>query len=365
MIQAVIDDLGAQSQSQEKINVAVVTATTIADDYAKAISTKPLLVWRQGFLECIRVMRDFKPDLVVVVGADCIDGHYNPETSSRLIATADIFARSGIPVTFTGFSFNDTPHSRVVDCLGKISREVRINLRDAVSLERFRRVCSAEAHLVADMAFMLKPADEKSDVLVDVKKWIDAQRVVSDDAIIAFNIHPMLFKNISEKKLDELNVATVGALRKILNNHKIKILLLAHDYRQNDGDGRCLKMINSFLKDEFHDRVTYPTTEFTAAQLKRIVGWMDGVVTGRMHLAIGSLGMGVPVATITYQGKFAGLMKHFEYPIDLQISADDAMHPENTVALLDRFLTQLPQLRRKVVDILPSVKDLSRKTIQS
>ena len=51
-----------------------------------------------------------------------------------------------------------------------------------------------------------------------------------------------------------------------------------------------------------------------------------------MHLAIASLGMGVPVGCITYQGKFQGLIEGF---FDLY---DVCIKPEDVFCSSDRFV---------------------------
>lgn len=82
---------------------------------------------------------------------------------------------------------------------------------------------------------------------------------------------------------------------------------------------------------------------------------MDGVVTGRMHFAIACLGMAVPVAALTYQDKFQGLMKHVDLPQDLLLQPSDLADPDKLVSLMLRFHDDMATLRARVEARVPAV----------
>jgi len=130
---------------------------------------------------------------------------------------------------------------------------------------------------------------------------------------------------------------------------------MSHDYRGADGDHICLGPIERALQSELGQRLMYPTQMFSAAQLKAMAGCTDGVVAGRMHLAIASLGMERPVAALTYQDKFQGLFAHFDYPQRFLLSPQEAADPEQLAALMEDFIDQLPALSAKVKQWLPQV----------
>lgn len=82
----------------------------------------------------------------------------------------------------------------------------------------------------------------------------------------------------------------------------------------------------------------------------------DGVITGRMHLAIAALGGGVPVMALAYQAKFAGLMQWFHLPdwllLDpVKVSDEAVLWPS-----VQRFVAERAALRDTVLARLPDVK---------
>jgi polysaccharide pyruvyl transferase WcaK-like protein len=92
--------------------------------------------------------------------------------------------------------------------------------------------------------------------------------------------------------------------------------------------------------------------------MKYVAGEMDAVLTGRMHLAIAALGCGVPVACITYQGKFEGLFEHFDLP-PLMLDPVRVSETSLTNLLLDLIERRL-ELRDHVHDRLDRVISLSQ-----
>lgn len=128
----------------------------------------------------------------------------------------------------------------------------------------------------------------------------------------------MLIKNASESQINEFITAATKTLDKALSvkSNLLACALISHDYRGNDGDDRCLREIYDNLKQNYSDRLLYTTAKLTAGELKATAGLMDMIITGRMHLAIAALGMGIPVAVITYQDKFQGLLEHFSFSDD-------------------------------------------------
>jgi polysaccharide pyruvyl transferase WcaK-like protein len=148
--------------------------------------------------------------------------------------------------------------------------------------------------------------------------------------------------------------SAVIALRRVCERRAVSVLLLSHDYRGKDGDDVCFRPIASALAAELGSKLMYPTEAFSAAQLKAIAGCTDGVVTGRMHLAIAGLGMERPVAALTYQDKFQGLFAHFEYPERFLLSPASASDPVQLAALMEDFVDQLPVLAARVRRFLPA-----------
>jgi polysaccharide pyruvyl transferase WcaK-like protein len=352
MMQAVVQRLAAL---EPDLKVGVVTATVDATEAARKLGFAPLPAWREpwsleGF---VTALATFRPDALVVIGADVLDGYYSPNSALRMLTAADIMARRGVRTAITGFSFNDAPSSHVRPVLDGACPALRLNVRDRISLARFRKFSRAPAALVADVAFALQP-DRQSPRVAVIAEWIKGRRAAGD-TVLAFNLHPMLIRDGDPAQVRALTDSAAYALQKLAERHPVSVLLLSHDYRGARGDDACLSVLHGLLDDTLCDRLAYPLERLSAAELKAVAGEVDGVVTGRMHLAIATLGMGVPVAAMTYQGKFQGLFGHFGLPESLLVTPEQAIDDDQLLSLLMAFVSNLPHLRAVVAKALPTV----------
>jgi polysaccharide pyruvyl transferase WcaK-like protein len=230
---------------------------------------------------------------------------------------------------------------------------VHIHIRDEVSFERFKSFCNAKAKLVADAAFQLIP-DAQAQVVQELADWTRLQKEAGR-RVVGFNIHPMLLHDPSPSQLDQLIEQVASALDAYLNRAPVALVLISHDYRTTVGDDVCLQPLWKRLSVRFGDRIHYDRSICSAAELKAKAGLMDGVVTGRMHFAIACLGMAVPVAALTYQDKFQGLMKHVDLPQDLLLQPSDLADPDKLVILMLRFHDDMATLRARVEARVPAV----------
>lgn len=350
MMQGVVKRLREASPT---LRVGVLTATPAAQSAASALGFEPVDAWSCPMAEGLRTVHAFAPDALAVVGADVMDGYYSPLTTARMLLTAESIARAGARVCILGFSFNEHPHPRLKLIFDRLSPTIAINVRDQLSLDRFRRFTHAKARLVTDSAFMLAP-DDAGPAAVAVDAWATSRRRAGD-AVIGFNIHPMLIRNATPEQVQGLVRSAVQALREVCSQRAVSVALISHDYRGQESDDACLAPIFQALSTELGDRLTYPTARLSAAQLKAVAGCTDGVVTGRMHLAIATLGTGKPVAALTYQDKFQGLFRHFDYPEHYLLGPADSGNPARLAALVTRFVDELEPLRQRVYDHRPAV----------
>jgi colanic acid/amylovoran biosynthesis protein len=358
MIQAVVSQLKAVNPDLE---VGIITGSNVASQAAMALGFKPLQVWRQKLHVVLSAIDAFKADTLAVLGADCMDGYYSADTTLALLAITDLAADRGVRTSILGFSFNDQPSPKLAPAFNAMGPRVAIHVRDEVSLGRFQKFCQAQAQLVTDSAFMLQPTNNTSAVRA-IETWASQQRSQARH-VIGFNVHPMLLRNPSPDELQGLIDNVANAIEQLMRERSVSVAFISHDYRGASGDDACLKPLYERLVKTFGDRLYYSEQQCTAAELKGMAGHMDGVVTGRMHLAIASLGMGVPVAALTYQDKFQGLMKHFGLPQSLLIPPAQLSTPAPLLALLKHFDDELATYTAMVNNALPAVKAASKKNV--
>lgn len=359
MMEAAVGPLRAREPG---LVVGVVVATQVASDAARGLGFVPIPAWSGSLTDSIAQIEQFQPDGMVILGADIMDGYYGPSGPMRVLMIADTAARMGVRVSILGFSFNQHPSPRLKPVFDALHRDVAVNVRDRISYERYARFTSTPAALVADAAFMLAPTPD-TPALAEVRDWC-ARRRAAGDILLGFNVHPMLIKEVSAEQIKALADNALQALRDVAGKHPVSVMLISHDYRVIGGDDPCLAPIIDGLRAELGDRIAYPTDKFSAAELKAIAGMMDGVVTGRMHLAIATLGMGKPVVGLTYQDKFQGLFAHFHYPERFLMPPADVMTPGKLAALVNDFVGSLPQLQKVVDEHLPQVKAASARNLE-
>ncbi|CAI8724412.1 colanic acid/amylovoran biosynthesis protein [Methylocaldum szegediense] len=299
---------------------------------------------------------------LVIVGGDVMDGYYSPLTALRLWVVGDMAARLGKRSATLGFSFNDRPSSRLRRCLRSLDQRFVVSVRDEVSLERFGRISQANSRLVADAAFLLRPW--LSERVEAVRLWAESQRA-KGHTVVGFNLHPMLIKEGDESQRSAMVRAAVGGLREVAARNDVTFLLISHDFRGGPlGDEAMLGPIFEQLQDELGERIRYWKNHFSAKELKAIASLTDAVFTGRMHLAVAALGQGVPVAAVTYQGKFEGLFRHFELPGHLAVAPESILDSSRLASLLGELVSSREVLATRVSDSWPRVEQLALLNIE-
>lgn len=354
MIQGLINKLRTD---RPDLVVGVVVASDQAHVRAKALGFVPITAWDCSFDDAVRAMLAFSPELMVTIGADVMDGYYSPLTTSKLLLLSDAMARQGVRTIVSGFSFNASANPLVRDVFDELSAQLKLNVRDQTSFARFQRFTRTSARLVADAAFLLEPRADFPE-MAEAGAWVQTQRDLGR-AVLGFNMHPMLIKHASEEHLARLIDASATSILAVAESRPTSFLFLPHDFRGKDGDDTCLGPIFRAVSGRLGARVRYDSTPIGAANLKALAGLVDGVVTARMHLAIAALGMGRPVASLTYQDKFQGLFGHFDYPERFLLDPQGASDDRQLTTLLTEFIDHLPSLTETVAAALPKVKKAS------
>jgi len=361
MIEAALDHF---RENTPEIKIAVITADAFASQAVIARGLIPLEVWQgRDYLNKIaQTIVEFDPDYGVVLGADVMDGYYAPQISLTLLASADLMTRHGVKTSLLGFSFNKNPNLAMARGFKMTSPTLDFHLRDPFSLERFERFTGLPGMQVADTAFLMH-ADSDFSEYEDVRNWcVKCQE--RGEIVLAVNLHPMLIAEATPEIITEQYQATAKALEMLLSKHPINLLLLPHDYRENVGDRHSLDPLNAELIKHFDNRIRYVVNEYHANQLKALAGLADGVLSARMHLAIGALSMGVPVCTFVYQDKFHGLFQLFGLPKSLLFLPPVKGGEEDLCRSIDAFVENLTSLRDEVNTKLPAIKQLAAKNLE-
>lgn len=325
---------------------------------------KAIKAWKGKYpiLHISKVIRDFNPSKVIIIGADCMDGYYSSNVSFTLMAVANLCQRYNVPYHLLGFSFNESPSWKVKIAYFFCSPKVKFNIRDSFSQERFEHFTHKKSTLVADMAFLLKPNPNFSDFR-EYQQWCQEEKN-KHQIIVGFNFHPMLKKNQSMKEVQKACFILADMIIQLLNTHKnISLLFIPHDNRGNLSDTIVLPIIAQKIKENgYTGAIKEIKKVYHADQIKAIAGLCDIMICSRMHLAIGALSSGVPIMAATYQGKFHGLFKHYQLPEDLLLSPSDFTTPQ-FISTFEKLYKNKKELQKIIQEKQSKINILSEKNI--
>lgn len=293
-----------------------------------------------------------------VMGADILDGKYGAALVQRIVGYCNHSVRLGIPATILGFSFNRHPRRPAVQALARLHSGVRVNVRDQASLNRFRRMVGIPASLCADSAFLMPPASAPDP---EAEAWIAAMRAAGRSPVgVNLNAHalePALAKIGTDALIDHI----ANQLKLAGEANQLAFMLIPHDLKPQSADVAMLQALERQLQLKGFPHARY--SPFSRPDIiKRVVGMLDFVITGRMHLAIAALGSGTPILAITYQDKFEGLYQHFGLPLEHTLSPLQCLGDE-ILSRINNLCENRRDLRARIRASLPQVEELSSRNL--
>ena len=361
MIRVAADFLRAKS-----LIPCVLTQNKISDKELQAQGIQPYLETDELFSEnsIKRIVQRFSS--VCVLGADVIDGHYSVIVAARQLGCFALFSKLQMDVRLFGFSFNQNPDTRIKPFFKAVPDNKRFLLRDEISLKRLQKFLpdiADRCDITADVAFLLKPrCSEEAKMYSD---WIRTHKS-QGKTVLGINLHAMYSCTVTmENKIKW--VSTVADALNILfsEDENLSLLGIPHDNHFGlNNDCECLRVLYQNIKREYWKRINIIPAVLHPGEIKEIVGGCDGVITGRMHLAIAALGRQVPVFCFAYQGKFDGLYKHFSLNDDYVVSPADIVDVILLKNKIKSFIMQIEEEKSKISQKLPLVIKLAEKNIQ-
>ncbi|MCZ4551793.1 polysaccharide pyruvyl transferase family protein [Gordonia rubripertincta] len=231
---------------------------------------------------------------VYVVGADIMDGAYNPRASLNRWNLASSLGVRGIRSVVLGFSWNAAPNPSSLAALKEASLNCEVWVRDPASYERVVRDGVTSARLCADIVFR-HPVSASRHVANEPTPSIP-ETLASDRKYGVVNMSALLPEEAHQ--LSQYSLIVDEML-----HAGWEVVLLPHVRRPgNDDRDRLLK-----LMEGYDGRVSLVTTHLSPSAVHELVGSAEMVVTGRMHLAILATISGSPAVTLASQGKVVGL----------------------------------------------------------
>ncbi|PTR23461.1 polysaccharide pyruvyl transferase WcaK-like protein [Rhodococcus sp. OK519] len=230
-----------------------------------------------------------------VIGADTMDGAYNPRASVARLSCAAIAARLGSQARVVGFSWNGHAVESATAALRRVQDSVQLTVRDPVSVERLQRIGVEEPTAAADLVFArIGGVPEHADVF----DWV-SQEERTGRRIMVVNVSALLQSEFSQA--DEY----AEFLRKF-DSGSWSFVFIPHVRRRGNDDYVALSEVLAKYKPAscfvLSDLLS-PDQVFALARRSTLV------VTGRMHLAVLSILAGTYPVTLASQGKVEGLYR--------------------------------------------------------
>jgi polysaccharide pyruvyl transferase WcaK-like protein len=296
----------------------------------------------------------------VMIGADILDGYYNSSRTTRRLLLAHLAARAGLDTAVISCSLNGIPTRRALAELRALPTSVRFVVRDELSHARMESVLGRPCQLGADVAFLMEP-DGSAPPAPDVAAWMAAQRAAGRMVIGAnLNLDPFRFNGTATEA--EAVAVHVGTVRRLLAGQQTAVMYMSHDWRGKPSEEQLAERMAAGLEPEERERVHLARGPYTAMTAKAMVGQVDFLVTGRMHLSIGAIAQAVPTALLPYQDKFEGLVRHLRVD-GVVLDVRRALREGTLTPQLEPLIARREEIRRGLRAELPRVLSLSRSNL--
>lgn len=276
-----------------------------------------------------------------VVGADVMDGRYFATSSLTRCSLLLGAARQGNDVAVFGFSWSGEPLKSATFALKRLAEGGgTLYVREPTSYERLVASGVHNLRLVADVAFLLGklPTDGVSSardentrkVFVNVSGLVDKHGVPIE-----------VYARLVESLLD--------------NGYSVEIL--PHVIRPGDSD---LDPQNRLEKRIIADpKLTFVRELLTPDGVQRRINGATLVITGRMHLGILAMSLGVPAIIVNTNGKAEGVYRLFDLPkLSVELSKLQESHESlaEQVANIEELGVEniAMSLRGKIADVMSS-----------
>ncbi len=180
-----------------------------------------------------------------------------------------------------------------------------IAVREPVSRERVFEILKRDNKIfdAVDMAFLMEP-----------QKPI--QSINFPQSFIGINISGLLYNKKSSYKLFRKNIdyenLIIEVILMLLHKTEVPIVLIPHTYCWDNpilpDDLVAARKVHHRVCINNSERVHILDGNFSAEELKYVIGKSEFFIGSRMHSCIAALSMRVPTVSISYSYKFSGIM---------------------------------------------------------
>ena len=315
-----------------------------------------------------------KADVVIVVGGDGFADAGGVYQSIGLLL--ETFMKKPVIVFPSSIGPYNTKFTRFLARLS-FNRVKSITAREEITRNYLKEIGinKPPVSLTADAAFILKPTPAEKVQEIFSKEGIDN----GEGVLIGMNISQLvnyksknfqvkhdyirLMAQLADYIVDNLNATVIFVPHEILPKEVKK--LEGGSKRIGGDDTTAIK--ETFEKVNKKHEVIPIVTEYTAAELKGIIGRCDLFIGARMHANIAAISMCIPTISIAYSIKAPGIMKMVgleKYVCDFRtvtfaeliLKIEDML--SNREKIVEKMTPKIEELKESVWLNVKLVKDL-------
>ncbi len=307
-----------------------------------------------------KVLREYTTtDLIINLNfGDAFTDNYGKIVSFSIFCQNLLNVFSGKPVVFFPQSIG-TFNTRLTKALAKfiLNRSKLIMVRENATRRYLKDIGVNERliHFVPDTAFLLDSANDKK-----VEKILTKEGLTNDlakkEAIIGISVNPSIahFSKTPEKQ--ELYVDTISRLIDYIVKKMDAVVIFVPNVTFEKGfDTRALgNLIQE--KTKHKDKVVSINGEYTAEELKGVIGQCDMFIGSLTHTVIAAISMNVPAIALAYSHKTLGIMNSIGlggYVIDFR-----EMDFDGLISKINEVWENREEIRRDIEPKIEAQKEL-------
>lgn len=153
-------------------------------------------------------------------------------------------------------------------------------------------------------------------------------------------------------------------VRRLLKETDATILLVPHTFGTPGGIQGDIQAIRQFLgeTESRGQRIAFIDREYSASELKWIIGQCDFFIGSRMHACIAAISQGVPAAGVAYSRKFAGVFESVGLE-QLVVDACRLSEEEAIQSVVDSYHRRA-EVRARILPRVEEAQRLVRRTFE-
>lgn len=303
-------------------------------------------------------------DMLVVTGGDVLSSDYGGLT--RHLFPVELAVKSKVPVALLAHSLGPFKTSKEVNQFRAFSDKLSlVTLREQIShdytLETLQ-VPKNKTHLTADVAFLLKPSDEKK-----VQQMRRFYNLSDDKPTVAMGISGGISRFMESDRRAHLETWKTF-ISKIREKYDVQILIIPHVQEANANNDDRITASHLVEELNYDPHVRVASLNHSAGEYKGLIGSCDLVISERMHACIAGLSTTTPTIAVKYSVKAEGIMKDFfgaEVPgLGVLIDFDRFLDIANAMETFDLAWNQRQEIRKKLTERLPAITALAQQNFE-